>query len=63
MTTFLIKKNPLQRRGQGEVLFWFLLAQAVETAQAPDNVGAVNADNLAVGEALGQYVKRFIVVL
>lgn len=60
---FLQKKSPPLQGRVGWGLFRFLLAQAVETAEAPDNVGAVNANNLAVGEALSKYVKCFIVVL
>lgn len=58
-----IKKSFLKWEAFLGLSFRFLLAEAVETAEAPDNVGAVDANNLAVGEALGKYVKCFIVVL
>src|SRR5882757_10354426 len=40
----------------------FLLGEAVEGAQAPDQVDGVDADDLAVGEAAGDDVEGVAVV-
>ena len=42
-------------------LRWHLLAEAVEGAEAPDDVGGVDAHHLAVGEAGLEALGRLVV--